>query len=104
MNTNPLVELLEFLRRMHRDSENGWVFGVCAGLADFFNVNVAGVRLLVAVLAWFLTLPVMIVYIVLAVLMRDRPLVYRGGSDERRFWSRRADRDMGAQGDAGEQS
>lgn len=87
MNTNPIAELLEFLRRLYRDSENGWLFGVCAGLADYCHVNVAGVRLLVGVLAWFFTLPTVIIYIVLALLMRERPLVYRGSADERNFWS-----------------
>jgi phage shock protein PspC (stress-responsive transcriptional regulator) len=87
MNTNPLTELVEFLRRLYRDSDNGWIFGVCAGLADHFRVNVVGVRLLALVLAWFVTLPTVIIYVVLALLMRDRPLIYRGGSDERHFWS-----------------
>ena len=98
MNTNPLTELVEFLRRLYRDSENGWILGVCAGLADYCHVNVAGVRLLAIVLAWFFTLPMVMVYVVLALLMRDRPLVYRGGSDERHFWSCGSARDSDPSG------
>ena len=47
-------------------------------------------RLLVAVLAWFVTLPIVVIYVVLALLMRDRPLIYEGDCDERRFWSCRS--------------
>jgi len=90
MSTNPLREPVEFLRSLYRDSENGWILGVCAGLADHFRVNVAGVRLIALVLAWFVTLPAVIIYAVLALLMRDRPLIYRGGNDERHFWSCRS--------------
>ncbi len=91
MSTNPLEKLIELFRSLYRDSENGWLFGVCAGLADIFRVNVAGVRLLVVVLAWFFTLPTAIAYVVLGFLLRDRPLRYQGGTDERHFWSRHCD-------------
>ncbi len=103
MNSNPLVELVEFLRRLHRDSDNGWLLGVCAGLADYFRVNVAGVRLLAVILAWFYTLAALIGYVVLAVLMRHRPLTYQGGSEERQFWScgRSAGKNMGDERETG---
>ena len=104
MNSNPIFELVEFLRRLYRDSENGWIFGVCAGLADYFRVNVAGVRLLAVILGWFYTLPVAISYIVLAVLMRHRPLTYQGNAEERQFWScRRSGGNMDGERETGEQ-
>ena len=34
------------LRGFYRDRENGWVFGVCAGLADRFNFRVGTVRVI----------------------------------------------------------
>ena len=34
------------LRGFYRDRENGWVFGVCAGIADRFNFRVGTVRVL----------------------------------------------------------
>ena len=88
MSTNPLEKAVHFFHRLYRDSENGWVFGVCAGLADLFQVNVVGVRVLTVVVAWFVTLPTVIVYVALGVLLRDRPLRYQGSTDERHFWSR----------------
>ena len=33
-------------RGFYRDRENGWIFGVCAGLADRFNLNVGAVRII----------------------------------------------------------
>lgn len=97
MSTNPLEKVIRFFHGLYRDSENGWLFGVCAGLADIFRVNVAGVRVLVAALAWFFTVPTAIAYVVLGILLRDRPLRYRGHADERHFWSRHGGR--GADGD-----
>jgi phage shock protein C len=91
MSTNLLEKGIHFFHRLYRDSEQGWLFGVCAGLADIFRVNVAGVRVLVAVTAWFFTLPTAIAYVVLGMLLRDRPLRYQGRADERHFWSRRSD-------------
>lgn len=91
MSTNLLEGVVQYFHGLYRDSENGWLFGVCAGLADIFRVNVAGVRLLVMVIAWFFTLPTAIAYVVLGILLRDRPLRYQGLADERQFWSRRCD-------------
>ena len=34
------------VRGFYRDRESGWVFGVCAGLADRFNLNVGAVRVI----------------------------------------------------------
>ena len=32
------------LRGLYRDRENGWVFGVCAGIADRFNLSYGGLE------------------------------------------------------------
>ena len=34
------------LRGFYRDREQGWIFGVCAGLADRFNFRVGTVRVI----------------------------------------------------------
>ena len=93
MNLNLEEDIGKFMRSLYRDSENGWLLGVCAGLADRFEVNVSGVRVLVAVMTFFFTVPTVIAYLALGILLRDRPLVYRGGADEQRFWSCRRERD-----------
>ena len=43
----------ERLRGFYRDRENGWVFGVCAGLADRFNFRVGTVRV-IAIISLYL--------------------------------------------------
>ena len=37
------------LRGLYRDRENGWIFGVCAGIADFGNFRTATVRVIAVV-------------------------------------------------------
>ena len=75
-----------YFGRLYRDRENGWLFGVCAGLADYYQVNVVGVRVLAGVLLAFWTIPTAAAYLALGLVLRDRPLIYRG-DDEKRFWS-----------------
>lgn len=77
--------------RMHgfyRDRENGWVFGVCAGIADRFNFRVGTVRVLAIIsllLFFWLTAAI---YLGATVLIREKPLVYSGRYAEDDFWRR----------------
>ena len=74
------------LRGFYRDRENGWIFGVCAGLADRFNLNVGAVRVIAAVsllLFFWLTAAL---YAGATVLIREKPLVYSGARSEYEFW------------------
>ena len=75
-------------RGFYRDRENGWIFGVCAGLADRFNLNVGAVRIIAVislfVFFWFTA----IVYIAATLLIREKPLVYSGRQSEDDFWRR----------------
>jgi phage shock protein C len=72
---------------IYRDPSRGRVAGVCAGLADYFGVAVGGVRLTLVLLSLFgLFGPVLVGYIVLAVLLPRKPLhLYRDSADEA-FW------------------
>ena len=73
-------------QRLYRDPYNGWLAGVCAGIADYLSVNPAGVRLLTVILAVFFMPFVITAYIVLALVLPKRPpQLYRGEEDER-FW------------------
>lgn len=88
MTQNPFHELAGSLRRLYRDRENGLILGLCAGLADYFDLNVLLVRG-VAVLALLLApVPVGLTYLVAALLLRDRPLRTRDHHRERDFWRR----------------
>lgn len=77
------------LRGFYRDRENGWVFGVCAGLADRFNLNLGAVRI-VAVISLFLFFWLTAaIYLGATVLIREKPLIYSGRDTEYEFWRRR---------------
>lgn len=74
-------------RRLYRNRENGIFLGVCAGLADFFEVQTWVVRLATVLFALLVTFwPVVLVYVTMGILLRDTPLRYRGRRGERRFW------------------
>ena len=76
------------IRGCYRDRENGWIFGVCAGIADRFNFNVGIVRIIAVIsLALFFWLTAAI-YLGLTLLIREKPLVYSGARSEYDFWRR----------------
>ena len=72
--------------RLYRDRENGLILGVCAGLAEFFDVRLVAVRVIAVIALLVLFWPVLLVYLTAAFLLRDRPLPYRGRDQEARFW------------------
>ena len=76
------------LRGFYRDRENGWIFGVCAGIADRFNFHVGTVRIIAVIallLAFWLTAAL---YIGATLLIKEKPLVYSGRESEDAFWRR----------------
>lgn len=77
------------LKGLYRDRENGWVFGVCAGLADRFNLNLAGVRLVALVSLLLFFWATVLIYLAAAFLIRTKPLIYSGRDNEYEFWRRR---------------
>lgn len=77
-------------RRLYRNRETGIIMGVCSGLAEFFDFEVWVVRVLAVVSLLFFTTLTAAVYILLAFLLRDRPLSYRGRDEEYRFWRERS--------------
>ncbi|MDH4047480.1 MAG: PspC domain-containing protein [Gammaproteobacteria bacterium] len=83
-------------RGLYRDPENGWVFGVCAGLADFCNFRVGTVRLIAFVCLIVFFWATVLLYIGATLLFREKPLVYSGSRAEYEFWRRRdTERDWG---------
>ena len=64
------------LRGFYRDRENGWIFGVCAGIADRYNFNVGMVRIIAVIslaLMFWLTAAI---YLGVTLLIKEKPLVY----------------------------
>lgn len=76
------------LNGLYRDPDNGLMFGVCAGVADYFNIDVLMLRVCAVASLILFTLPTAVTYLVAALLLRERPLRYRDARDEREFWRR----------------
>lgn len=75
--------------RLYRDERNGKVAGVCAGLSDYFGLDVTLVR--VATLgSFFLIGPLLfLAYFMLAWMAPRRPLELASlEGDEKRFWQK----------------
>lgn len=75
-------------RGFYRDRENGWIFGVCAGLADRFNLQVSAVRVIAAISLLVFFWLTAAVYIAATLLIREKPLIYSGQRTENDFWRR----------------
>lgn len=73
-------------QRLYRNPETGIIMGVCSGLAEFFDFEVWVVRVLAVVSLLFFTTLTAVVYLLLAFLLRERPLSYQGRKEESRFW------------------
>ena len=76
------------LRGLYRDRENGWVFGVCAGIADRFNLQLATVRLVAVISLLVFFWATALLYIAATLLIREKPLIYSGERAEFEFWRR----------------
>ena len=75
-------------RGFYRDRENGWIFGVCAGIADRFNFHVGTVRIIAVIsllVTFWLTAAI---YLGAAILIKEKPLVFSGRESESEFWRR----------------
>ena len=75
-------------RGFYRDRENGWIFGVCAGLADRFNLQVGAVRILAVISLLVFFWLTAAIYVAAALLIREKPLIYSGTRSEYEFWRR----------------
>lgn len=77
------------LRGLYRDRENGWIFGVCAGIADYFNFRTGTVRIIAIISLILFFWPTALIYIGATLLFREKPLIYSGSRREYDFWRRR---------------
>ncbi len=77
------------LRGLYRDRENGWIFGVCAGIAEFGNFRTATVRIIAVICLLLFFWGTALVYIGAVLLFREKPLIYSGSHQEYEFWRHR---------------
>jgi phage shock protein C len=81
------------LRGLYRDRENGWIFGVCAGVAERFNFSTCTVRVIAVISLLLFFWPTALVYIGATLLLKEKPLIYAGRTREYEFWRARDQRD-----------
>lgn len=62
-------------RRVRLDARNGWIGGVCAGLANYFNTDPAFIRVGTLVAALFATKVVIALYLVAWLLLDEEERV-----------------------------
>ncbi len=77
-------------------SRDGWIFGVCKGLADYFEIPVFWMRVL-----WLIAiplsalLPMVLIYVVAAIFMKPEPVIPLVSAEDWDFYnSYSADRGM----------
>jgi phage shock protein C len=74
--------------RLYRDPAQGWLLGVCAGIAQYFGITALAVRLVTVLGLVFFTLPTVLAYVAAAIVLRPRPAGLYRDRDEERFWTR----------------
>jgi phage shock protein C len=72
--------------RLYRDLSRRWVAGVCAGIADYFGVNLGLVRFLTMVAFVFFFVPTAATYLALALLLKPKPGGLFADRREEEFW------------------
>lgn len=67
---------MDFNKKLYRSSNDKMISGVCAGIAHYFNIDATLVRVIYAVLSVFTAfVPCLILYIVLAVVIPQEPMI-----------------------------
>lgn len=60
-------------KKLYKDSSNKMIAGVCAGLADYFNLDVSLVRVVFAVLAFVGVGSPFLIYLILWIVLPEKP-------------------------------
>ena len=84
-------------RLLYRDRENGIIMGVCAGVANYFGINVLGIRILALAALLLFFVPTLLVYVTAGLLLGDRPLSWLGPDEESDFWQHSSRRAMNSE-------
>jgi phage shock protein C len=76
------------LSGLYRDRENGWIFGVCAGIAERFDFRTCTVRVIAVICLALFFWATVLAYIGATLLLKEKPLIYAGSDREYEFWRR----------------
>ena len=73
--------------RLYRDTKRGRIAGVCAGLSTYFDINVKVIRVVSVLGCVFgFAIPILIAYVVMALLLKPMPDHMFRSEQEERFW------------------
>lgn len=72
--------------RLYRNPAGGVIGGVCAGIADYFGITPALVRIGVVVGLFFAFAPVLIAYVIAVLALPVRPANLYRNPEEEAFW------------------
>jgi phage shock protein C len=72
--------------RLWRDRDRGIIAGVCAGIADYFDIEPIWVRLAAVLCLVFFFPLTLVAYVVLAIVLRRKPPALYASPDEEAFW------------------
>lgn len=72
--------------RLYRNTERGKIFGVCAGLADYFGISVFVVRIVAVIALLVFTMPTLVCYLLAALLLNRAPAYHYHSEAEKEFW------------------
>ena len=73
-------------QRVYRDTERGWLAGVCAGIADYLETEPGLVRLATVLCLIFFFVPTLVAYAAFAVVLKPKPAVLFASPEEEAFW------------------
>jgi phage shock protein C len=68
-------------KRLYRDTANGRIFGVCAGLSDYFDMDVTLIRI-IWVLLFLCAGTGLLAYIIMAIVIEPKSIVLKRQQDE----------------------
>lgn len=72
--------------RLYRNTERGVIFGVCAGLADYFGISRFIVRIVAVIALFMFPPPTLFCYFMAALLIPRAPAYHYASDAEKEFW------------------
>jgi phage shock protein C len=72
--------------KFYLDKQNGKVFGVCSGLADYTGIEALWLRVGMILLTLMTTGMVIVAYILIAMMASAKPRELYTGAEDQKFW------------------
>lgn len=72
--------------KFYRDKQNGKWAGVCSGISDYTGIDVAWIRIAAICITLFVFQPLILAYIVAAIVTEKKPSALYVDYEEQKFW------------------